>query len=122
MGSHPVNLALRFILEVSSLILIGIWGWEQSETWMRFVFAFGVPIIFAIIWGVFAVPNDPSRSGKTVIATPGIIRLAIELAFFALAVWALYNLKYANLSWILGLIVAIHYFLSYDRIKWLIKQ
>lgn len=122
MGFNTINLTIRFLLELASLFVIGLWGWEQSETWIRFILAIGLPLIFAIIWGVFAVPNDPSRSGKTVIATSGIIRLAIELAFFAFAVWALYNLKYASLSWILGVIVAFHYILSYDRVKWLIKQ
>jgi hypothetical protein len=122
MGSHPINLAIRFLLELSALLAMGVWGWRQGEGWFRFLLALGVPIIAAIVWGTFAVPNDPSRSGAAPIAIPGILRLAIELAFFIFAIWALYDLGFTGLSWILGIIVALHYIVSYDRILWLIKQ
>ncbi|RLD24065.1 MAG: hypothetical protein DRI54_06580 [Bacteroidetes bacterium] len=122
MGSNPINLAIRFLLELAALLVIGIWGWYESESWIRFVLAFGLPIIAAIIWGIFAVLNDPSRSGKALVAIPGILRLAIELAIFSIATWTLFELGYSNLAWIYGFIVAIHYFISYDRINWLIKQ
>ena len=122
MGSHPINLAIRFLLEVSALLAMGLWGWRQSEGWLRFVLAFGIPLIMAVVWGTFAVPNDPSRSGEALIAVPGILRLVIELAIFAFAIWALYDLEYTRISLILGIIVALHYIASYDRILWLVKQ
>ena len=122
MGSHPINLAIRFLLELTALIVMGIWGWNQSEDWQRFVIAFGLPITAAAIWGTFAVPNDPSRSGKAPVTIPGIVRLVFELAFFSFATWALYKLGHSNLAFVFGAIVAIHYLISYDRIKWLMKQ
>jgi uncharacterized protein DUF2568 len=122
MGSHPINLAIRFLLELSALLAMGFWGWQQSDGVLRFIIAIGIPIIVGAVWGIFAVPNDPSRSGKAPIVIPGILRLVIELAVFALAIWALYDLKYVRLSWILGIIVTIHYITSYDRIRWLITQ
>ncbi len=122
MGSHPINLTIRFLLELSALLAMGVWGWQQSEGWFRFVLAVGIPIIVAVVWGTFAVPNDPSRSGAAPIAVPGILRLAIELAVFVLAIWTLYDLGYTRLNWILGIIVAIHYITSYDRILWLVTQ
>lgn len=122
MGSHPINLTIRFLLELIALISMGIWGWKQSDGVLRFILAFGIPIIAAAIWGTFAVPDDPSRSGAAPIVTPGIIRLFIELAFFVFATWSLYSLGYTSLSWILGLIVIVHYIVSYDRIMWLLKQ
>lgn len=122
MGSHPVNLAVRFLLEMSALASIGIWGWKQSNGWLRFVLALGIPIIFATIWGTFAVPDDPSRSGKAPIVIRGIIRLAIEIGFFASATWSLYNMGFNKLSAAFGIIVVLHYTISYDRIKWLISQ
>ncbi|MGB5508782.1 MAG: YrdB family protein, partial [Robiginitalea sp.] len=69
MGSHPANLILRFLLEIIALISLGIWGWNQSESWFRFVLAIGIPGIIAVIWGTFAVPNDPSRSGSAPVTT-----------------------------------------------------
>lgn len=122
MGSHPVNLAVRFLLELTALLATGIWGWRQGEGWIRFVLALGIPVILAAIWGTFAVPDDPSRSGSAPIVVPGIIRLAIELAIFAFATWALHNLGATRLSWIFGIIVAIHYLISYDRIIWLVMR
>ena len=120
MGSHPVNLAVRFLLEISGLLSLGVWGWKQSDGWLRFVFAIGIPVLFAVIWGTFAVPDDPSRSGKAPVITPGIIRLVIELGFFACATWALYDVGYNKLCIAFGSIVVLHYLISYDRIKWLI--
>ena len=91
MGSHPVNLALRFLLEIAALVAIGYWGWTQHTGVLRFVLAIGGPVLAAVLWGTFAVPDDPSRSGKAPVAVPGIIRLALELAIFAFAAWALYD-------------------------------
>jgi hypothetical protein len=122
MGSHPINLAIRFLLELSALAAMGVWGWRQSEGWYRFLLALGIPIIVAVVWGTFAVPNDPSRSGSAPIAVPGILRLTIELAYFTFATWALYDLGFTGLSWTLGIIVVLHYITSYDRILWLITQ
>ena len=122
MGSNPINLAVRFILELSALLVMGVWGWGQGEGWFRFLLALGVPLIAAVVWGTFAVPNDPSRSGAAPVAVPGILRLAIELAFFLFATWALYDLGNTRLSWALGVIVALHYIASYDRMLGLITQ
>ena len=122
MGSNPINLAVRFLLELSALVSMGIWGWKQSDSWIRYILCFVLPIIAAAIWGTFAVRNDPSRSGKAPIAIPGIFRLLIELTFFAFATWTLQDIGSITLSWILGIIVAIHYSISYDRIIWLTKH
>jgi len=122
MGSHPINLIIRFLIELISLITMGFWGWKQSDGWLQFVLALVLPIIAAVIWGVFAVPDDPSRSGSAPIVVHGILRLTIELAFFAFATWAMYDMGYSNLSWIIGIIVAVHYIISYDRIKWLMNH
>ena len=86
MGSHPANLILRFLLEIIALISLGIWSWKQSESWFRLVLAIGIPIIAAIIWGIFAVPNDPSRSGAAPVVTAGFIRLIIEFGIFGLQI------------------------------------
>ena len=100
---------------------MGIWGWKQSDNWLRFGLAFGIPALAALFWGLFAVPDDPSRSGSAPIPVPGFIRLALEFAFFILSIWMLYDLQYVRLSWILGGTVTIHYAISYDRVLWLIK-
>ena len=122
MGSHPINLAVRFLLEVAALLAIGIWGWWQGDFWWRYILAIGVPLFTAIIWGFFNVPNDPSRSGSAPVAIPGWLRLIIELSIFTFATWTLYDLNYVQISLVLGIVVVIHYLLSYDRILWLFGQ
>lgn len=122
MGSHPANLALRFLLELAALASVGLWGWRQSETWLRIVLAIGIPIVLAIIWGTFAVPNDPSRSGSAPVPVPGIFRLLVELGFFGFALWTLYDMGWSKQSLILGMVVLVHYISSYDRVLWLLGK
>jgi hypothetical protein len=122
MGSNPINLAIRFLLEMIALFSTGIWGWNQNEGWPRLLFALGIPLIFATIWGTFTVPNDPSRSSKALIVTPGVVRLAIELLFFSLASVALYDIGWYKASLGFGTLVIIHYVVSYDRIIWLLSN
>ena len=122
MSSHPLNLTVRFLLELSALFVLGMWGWQLREDGLRFVLAIGIPLLLAVLWGVFAVPNDPSRSGKAPVPVPGWLRLLLELAFFGLAVWALADLGYSIAAWLLGLLVFVHYLVSYDRIRWLFSS
>lgn len=122
MGSHPVNLAVRFVLEIAALVAIGFWGWTQHDGFVRYLLAIGGPVLAAVLWGTFSVPHDPSRSGKAPVPVPGILRLALEWAIFAFATWALYDAGNGLLALILAVVVVIHYALSYDRIAWLLKR
>lgn len=120
---NPINLAVRFALELTGLSAIGYWGWQLFEPRiLKFVFAMGLPIIAAVLWGVFAVPGDPSRSGNTVVAVPGYLRLLLEFSFFGFAVWCTY--KSISPGWAVGFAVVIlaHYAASFQRIQWLLKQ
>ena len=122
MAYHPINLFVRFLLEVAALISFGIWAWNTFNDWQGWVIAILLPFSMAIIWGVFAVPGDPSRSGSAPVPTHGIVRLAIELLLFGGMVGALYDLGWSGTAIILGLITLIHYLTSYDRVLWLINS
>lgn len=119
MNLHSLNLGLRFLLEIAALISFGFWGWQKGENWARFVLAPGIPIIAAAVWAIFRVPNDP---GPAPVAIPGALRLLLELAFFALAVWALHDLKFTVQAWVLGALICLHYVLSYERVLWMVKR
>jgi hypothetical protein len=119
MNAHPINLALRFLLELAALGIMGYWGWQRGDGFLRFALALGIPLVAATLWAVFRVPDDP---GAAPVAVPGLVRLLLELAFFGLAVWALYDVGAIKLSWGLGVIIISHYLVSYDRILWIIKQ
>ena len=122
MGSNPINLAVRLILELIGLVALGWWGWNQADGILRFVLAIGIPVLAATIWGTFAVPDDPSRSGRAPIPVPGVLRLLIELAFFAASTWALFAMGLTTLGWIYAVVTVVHYVVSYDRIAWLVRQ
>ncbi|MCB0497413.1 MAG: YrdB family protein [Cyclobacteriaceae bacterium] len=122
MGKHPLNLALRFLLEITTLIVTGYWGFHLYSGFLKYLIGIGSPLLLGIIWGVFAVPNDPSRSGKTVVNTPGIIRLIIELAFFGFGAYAFYQVNMVTYSYIFASVTLLHYLLSMDRIKWLLTS
>jgi hypothetical protein len=121
MGSHPANLAVRFILELAALAGMALWGWRQGQGASRYVMAVGVPVVAAALWATFAVPHDPSRSGSAPVPIPGILRLCLEVAFFVFAAWALYETGKGMLSGILAVMVLAHYAVSYDRVAWLLR-
>ena len=122
MGSQPVNLALRFLLELAALGSYSLWGWQQMEGLAGYLLAIGLPLLGAVLWGTFAVPNDPSRSGKAPVPVPGWLRLALELLIFGLAIFCLFDVGYANIAGLFGFTVLAHYLASYDRIGWLLRQ
>jgi hypothetical protein len=122
MGSHPLNLAVRFLLELSAMGAMGYWGWTQHEGLARWLWAIGLPIVAAVLWGTFAVPNDPSRSGQAPIPTPGTIRLLLELSFFAFGTIALIVSQRVSAGAVLAAVTILHYVISYDRILWLLKN
>jgi hypothetical protein len=119
MGSHPLNLGLRFLLEIATLVAAGRWGWQKTDGWSRYALAAGIPLAIAALWGTFRVPRDP---GAAPVAVPGVLRLVFELAVFAFAVWALADVRRPGLAWAMGIIVGLHYIVSYDRVQWLLRQ
>jgi hypothetical protein len=119
MGSHPVNLALRFILELSAIISVGAFAWTRFDGVLRWVAVLGLPLVFMGLWGVFAVPDDPSRSGSAPVATPGMVRLLLEIALFAAAYTLLYLAGWPRLALALGFVTVVHCSLSWDRLVWL---
>ena len=121
MGSHPPNLVLRFLLEIFALVAIGYWGFSQHTGIWRFIVGLGAPLLAAELWGTFAVPNDPSRSGRAPVPIPGVLRLVLEFCLFGFAAWALYAAS-TVLALILAGLTIVHYALSYDRIAWLIRR
>ncbi|MFC1483828.1 YrdB family protein [Candidatus Neomarinimicrobiota bacterium] len=122
MAYHPLNQALRFLLELSALAALCVWGWHPGDSLHHWLLMLVVPALAAVIWGVFAVPGDPSRSGKAPVPVPGPIRLALELAIFASAISALFQVGAPQLGWAMSVLVLLHHALSYDRILWLLKK
>jgi len=117
---HPLNLALRFILELTCLFAVGLWGYHLAGG--SYLAGIALPMTMMVIWAVFAVPGDRSRSGNAPVPIPGAIRLLLELSFFGFGTWAFYNLGMLNITLIFGVAVIAHYLISYERVFWLMKQ
>ena len=90
---NPINLALRFFLEVIALGAIGWWGWGadgllvESSVWR--LWSFCSPQLFGAL---SPFPTTPSRGGSGLVQVPGIARLALELLVFGGAAYALRSL------------------------------
>jgi hypothetical protein len=94
------------------LIALACWGLHITENWTRYILALAIPVIAAILWGIFRIPNDPKPAP---VVTRGVIRLLLEWFLFSLAVWGLYACGYIQLSIIMAVVVLLHYIVSYDR-------
>ena len=122
MSGNPVNLGQRFLLELTALAAASYWGWTYFAGPLGIVSAVVFPVAAAVLWGTFAVPNDPSRSGSAPVAVPGAARIVLELAFFALPALGLYTSGATQLSILFSSVVLVHYVVSYDRVIWLIGR
>ena len=114
------NDVLRFILELWALVVFGYWGLNQSLGLLNYALMLILPIIAAVVWGTFTVPNDPSRSGGAPVPVPGAIRLLIEFLILGTAFWIMYTMSLVLLGLVFGFLVIIHYILAHKRIRWLL--
>lgn len=117
------NLTLRFLLELAALAGFGLAGWRlgDSSVW-RWPLALLFPVAAAVLWGVFAVPGDPSRSGAAPVPVSGGVRLLLELLVLCGGAAAYWIVGHRMAALVLAVLVAIHYALSADRIAWLVWQ
>ena len=118
----PAYLFTRFILEMTVLVVSGRWGWLNGDSTTQYVYALALPVLIAAVWGTFAVPDDPSRSGKAPVPVPGTVRLILELAVFGAGVFFLVDMNYPGAGYVLAAVTLIHYATGIDRIRWLMGQ
>ena len=122
LSHHPLNLALRFALEVAASIAIGYWGWHQAEGPLRYAPAILLPLAAGTLWSIFRVPGDATASGDAPVTVPGPVRLALELGLFTFAAWGLANMGRPVIALFLTGTTLLHYVVSYKRILWLLRE
>lgn len=120
MSQSPLNLALRFVLE-----LIGLLGLFRLGVWLADGLAAGLlglllAVVAATAWASFNFPGDRSRSDRVPVAVPGPMRLLIELLLLGAgsAGWFLSGPSW--LAWVYSVALVAHYLLSWDRVGWLL--
>ncbi|WP_431210185.1 YrdB family protein [Puia sp. P3] len=119
MNTNPINLLVRFLLELVMLGVIAFWGYQRFEGWEGVAAAIVLPVVAATLWGVFRIPNDPKPAP---VAVPGPVRLLLEWALFGWAVWALVDMGYDGWAWLLAGVLVAHYLVSYDRTVVMIRN
>jgi hypothetical protein len=77
-----VNDILMFILELTMLLSLGIWGYSMTDGTGRFFFALLLPSLAGILWGILAAPKSKRR-----LKLPW--RAAFALSIFLVAAWGL---------------------------------
>jgi hypothetical protein len=84
-GFRWANEALAFFLEVVALWALGGWGWHVgSGVFLKLVLAVGLPLVAAVVWGLFAAP-------RAVVKLPVAGILGVKAVVFGAATLALYG-------------------------------
>ena len=117
MGNHPINLILRFFLELAAWVAMGYWGFTRFAGLAQWVIGLGLPILAMAIWESF---RTPGQGGKGRFPVPGWLRLLIEAATFIGAIYLLFDAGKPTISLIFAGIVFLHYAASYDYIRFLL--
>jgi hypothetical protein len=79
-----INLALAFLLELCMLAALGYWGYTLDQGLaIRLAAGLGLPILAAVVWGVFMAP-------RAAIRLPSLPHFIVEVVIFGLAIAALY--------------------------------
>ena len=119
---NNLNLILRFLLETVAFISPAFYIASITSSYLSIILPILTTLTLAAIWGIFAVPNDPSRSGKTVVKTPGWIRLILEQCIFTFGAYCIWQLGYETTAWVFLGVVVVHNLMFWERNAWLVRQ
>jgi hypothetical protein len=117
MHNHPLNLLLRFLLEIVLVGIYAYWSWHSFEGFQKYLFSLLIPVAGMLLWGIFKVPGDP---GKAIVAIPGWVRILLEIFLFIAGYWMLRNLHLYKAANLFASISILHYLISWERIRWLL--
>ncbi len=118
----PVQLALRFVLEIGALYAIGACAAHRAPDGWRVPAALVAAALVALLWVTFAVRGDPSRSGGAPIPVPGGVRLALEWCVFGGGLAALVARGHAGFAVGYAVALLLHHAMTWSRIAWLVRQ
>lgn len=101
------KLALRFILEIVILFIVGYWGYRIGEgTVAKIGFAIVFPTVIALFWGLFGSPNAPYL-------LTGVLHVLLEIVVFGSAVAALYFMGQGGFALLFAVILLVNRLLMF---------
>jgi hypothetical protein len=88
-----LNLVVRFLLELCMLAAVGYWGFKTQSGWgMKIILGIGLPVLIAVIWGLFVAPKARYPLSR-------ISRLVLELVLFGSGAVALFASGKPEFGW-----------------------
>jgi hypothetical protein len=107
-----INAGLAFFLELAMLAVFGYWGFHHGDNiWMKWGLGIGIPLVVAILWGLFFAP----RANHRLNIIPGAI---LSLGLFYLAALALYQTHQPALAITLTVIATVNRILVLRWKQW----
>ncbi|EJQ14804.1 DUF2568 domain-containing protein [Bacillus cereus] len=101
------NIALRFMLELCVLGIVGYWGFRVGKiTVIKVTLAIILPVIVAVIWALFGAQHAEWE-------VQGILHVLLEIIVFGVGVAALYHLKHYMLASGLAIIIVVNRMLMF---------
>jgi hypothetical protein len=77
-------LTIAFLAELAALCALAVWGWSAGgSTPYRLLLAVGVPLVAAVLWGLFAAPRATVRVPALAIVVKVAVFGAAALALLA---------------------------------------
>ena len=107
MGSawNAVWLTAAFVSELAALAALCSWGFaHDGPLALRLALGIGVPVVTAVLWGVFAAPQAPVH----VVALSVLVKVVV----FGAAVWALVATGHPRLAAALAVLAVLGAVLS----------
>jgi hypothetical protein len=102
-----INLLVAFLLELCLLAIFGFWGVHVSPTGIqKIILGAGLPILLAIIWGIFLAPASSTRLHEPWLTI-------VKVIIFSLAAVALFSTKEQSLAEWFGGISIVNLILLY---------
>jgi hypothetical protein len=81
-----LNLALTFLLELAMLAAFAYWGFRAGPTPLaRLLLGIGVPLIVAVLWGLFMAPRAARRLQGTAYMLTRSLLFGLAVAALAAA-------------------------------------
>lgn len=97
-----INLAVRFLLELCMLAAVGYWGFETQSGWaMKLILGIGLPLLIAVIWGLFVAP-------RAIYPLSGIPNLVLALILLGSGAVALFASGNSTLGWVYAITLIVN--------------